>query len=349
MDFSSDTSAPAHPSVLEAIVAENSSNAPSYGGDRLTDELSSLIRSVFETNDLDIWLTASGTAANALALSCFCPPTGSVLCHEEAHIERDERGAPEFFSGGGKLKLLPGQNGQIDEMALRETLGAINRSFVHETPPSVLSLTNLTECGTAYRTDGVAHYAALAKDAGLAVHMDGARLANALAHLACSSADLTWRAGIDVLTLGLTKTGAMGCEIIILFGEARRARPDLLARAKRSGHMPPKLRYLAAQGHALLRDGLWLDLATRANRKARQLSNALCAFPGVRLAYPVEGNEVFAHLPPALLEALKSAGAIFYPWPGGSHRFVCAWSTPDHEIDAVSDCVRTVLASTKPE
>ncbi|MEM7768717.1 MAG: beta-eliminating lyase-related protein [Pseudomonadota bacterium] len=180
MDFSSDTSAPAHPLVLDALAAANAGNAPSYGGDGVSAALREAVVALFETNDLDVWITGSGTAANALALACLCPPTGAILCHAEAHIERDERGAPEFFTGGGKLRLLPGAGARIDEMALRAALAGIDRDFVHETPPHVLSLTNLTECGTAYGPGEVAHLAALAHDAGLSVHLDGARLANAL-------------------------------------------------------------------------------------------------------------------------------------------------------------------------
>ncbi|MEL7454056.1 MAG: beta-eliminating lyase-related protein, partial [Pseudomonadota bacterium] len=307
----------------------------SYGNDRVSAALRTQIAQTFETEAFEVWLTASGTASNALALSVLCQPTGSILCHAEAHIERDERGAPEFFTGGGKLALLPGDAARIDETALRDALAGIDRSFVHETPPHVLSLTNLTESGAAYPTAQIEHYAALAHETGLAVHLDGARLANALVSTGASPAEMSWKAGVDILTCGLTKTGAMGCEMILLFGDTRAKFEELKARAKRSGHMPPKARYLAAQGRALLADDLWLSLASTANRQAKRLANALCALPGTSLAYPVDGNEVFAHLPDGVAESLGSAGAKFYPWPGGSHRFVCAWSTTDAEIDAL--------------
>ncbi len=339
MDFSSDTSAPAHPALIEALARVNSGGEPSYGADAATGRVRAMLQEVFET-DLEIWICASGTASNALALSCFCPPTGSILCHAEAHIERDERGAVEFFTGGGKLALLPGHAAKIDEAALRDRLAGVQRDFVHETPPHVLSLTNLTECGAAYDAGEIAHFAALAREADLAVHLDGARLANALASTGASPADMTWRAGVDVLTLGLTKTGAMGCEIIIVFGDARSKLGDLKARAKRSGHMPPKMRFLAAQAEAMLTGELWLDLAREANAKARRLADALCVQSEVRLAYSVDGNEVFAVLPDGLADHLARQGARFYPWPGGSHRFVCAWSTPPEAIDALAVAVR---------
>lgn len=336
MDFSSDTSAPAHPKVLEALLAANEGNQPSYGNDAMTAKLRGELSRVLETDDFDFWLCASGTASNALALSCFCPPTGAILCHEEAHIARDERGAPEFFSGGGKLQLLGGQGAQIDETELRGALARIDHDFVHETPAHVLSLTNLTESGTAYPVQQVKHYAALAKEAGLTVHLDGARLGNALVSTGASAADMSWKAGVDVLCLGLTKTGAIGCEIIVLFGEARAKFGELKARAKRSGHMPPKMRYLAAQALAMFSYDLWLDLAANANQRAREVSNMLCKHPGTELVHPVQGNEIFVRLDDDVVRALKDAGATFYPWINDSYRLVTSWATPASQIDAVS-------------
>lgn len=340
MNFASDTTAPAHPKVIEAIAAANTDTAPSYGADDVTARVRTALTELFETDLLDFWICASGTASNALALSVMCSPTGAIACHEEAHIERDERGAPEFFSGGAKLRLLPGPGARIDEAALSEALATNNPSFVHETPIETLSLTNLTECGTAYSVDTVMHYSGLAKARGLNVHLDGARLANALVFTGATPAEMTWKAGVDVVTLGLTKTGAIGCEIIVLFGDMRGRITDLRARAKRSGHMPPKMRYLAAQADAMLNHGLWLDLARQANQSAKQLADLLCAHQGVRLAYPTEGNEVFAVLPPALEQRIKSADVKCYPWPGGSYRFVCNWATPERDLDAM----RSLLA-----
>ena len=337
MDFASDTTAPAHPSVIEAIASVNTGSASSYGADDVTARLRGLLAQTFETDAFEFWVCASGTASNALALSVMCSSTGAIACHEEAHIERDERGAPEFFTGGAKLRLLPGFGAQIDETALRNALTKNDPSFVHETPLETLSLTNLTECGTAYAPETVAHYAALAKAEGLSVHLDGARLANALVQTGASPAEMTWKAGVDVVTLGLTKTGAIGCEIIVLFGEMQTRFEELKARAKRSGHMPPKMRFLAAQGEAMLTDGLWLSLAGQANQMAKQLANALCAQEGVRLAYPTDGNEVFAHLSEPVEAAIKRAGVKCYPWPGGAYRFVTNWATPTSDIEAMLD------------
>lgn len=335
MNFASDTTAPAHPNVIAAISAANSGDASSYGADTTTQALRALLATTFETEDFDYWVCASGTASNALALSVMCSSIGAIACHEEAHIERDERGAPEFFTGGAKLRLLSGEAGRVDEAALRDALAVNDPGFVHETPLETLSLTNLTECGTAYSVAAIEHYAALAHAEGLNVHLDGARLANALVSSGAHPADMTWKAGVDVVTLGLTKTGAIGCEIILLFGKMRAQFDALKARAKRSGHMPPKMRFLAAQAEAMLTDGLWLELAGQANRTATELSNLLCAQPGASLAYPTEGNEVFAVLPQALEAKIQSAGVKCYPWPGGSYRFVCSWATPQSDLDAM--------------
>ena len=337
MNFSSDTAAPAHPAILDAMVAAARGPAPSYGNDPWTKAARDALCETFET-DLDIWLVSSGTAANALGLSILCPPHGAIACHAEAHIERDERGAPEFFTGGGKLSLLPGQHARIDLSALKQRLAANDPGFLHETPLHVLSLSNLTESGAAYRPFEIKERADLAKEAGLAVHLDGARFANALISTGATAAEMSWRAGVDVMSFGATKNGGAGCEAIILFGAARQRLQELKVRAKRSGHMPPKLRFLGAQMTAYLKDGLWLELARRANTSATSLAAALTK-AGAELAHPVDGNEVFATLPPGAASRLSAAGASYYPWPDGSHRFVCSWATEASEITAAAACL----------
>ncbi len=340
MDFSSDTSAPAHPNVIEALKAVNQGNAASYGADSVTQRLHGQLADLFETKDFDFWLCASGTAANALALSLLCPPIGGVLCHKYAHIAEDERGAPEFFTGGGKLILLSGAHGRIEAAELSAALSHMDPGFVHATPPSVLSLTNLTESGTAYSPDQIADYAQIARKAGLTVHMDGARLGNVLISTGASPARMSWQAGIDILTLGLTKCGAIGAEIIMLFGRRRAQFAELKARAKRAGHMPPKMRYLAAQAEALLQDNLWLDLSSHANQRAKKFTEIILGISGARLAHPVEGNEVFVNLSEDLVQKLNQSGAKFYPWPDGSYRFVCHWTTPQADIDQIGDILK---------
>jgi len=269
-----------------------------------------------------------------------CPPTGAVLAHAESHIERDERGAPEFFTGGGKLHLLGGDHAKISLDALDAALAANQPNFVHETPLAALSITNLTESGAAYSVDETAVRAERAKAHGLAVHLDGARFANAVIGTGASPADLSWRAGADILTFGATKNGALGCEAIVLFGDTRRRHAELLARAKRAGHMPPKARFLAAQMDAYLTDDLWRELAGTANARATQLAQGLAALPGASLAHPVDGNEVFARLPDPIADALREAGAQFYRWLDGSYRFVCYWSTPEEEVASLLKVAR---------
>lgn len=334
MDFSSDTSAPAHPAVIEAIMRANQGMAGSYGNDEITARLRNELARVLETDDFDFWMVASGTASNALALSVLCPPTGSILCHEEAHIERDERGASEFFTGGGKLSLLPGDGAKIDAAALETALDNIDEAFVHETPAKALSLTNLTESGCAYYPGEIARYVEMAKAKGLAVHLDGARLANALVTCGATPAEMTWKAEVDAVCLGLTKAGAIGCELIILFGDTRAKFEELKARAKRAGHMPAKMRFMAAQAEAMLAGGLWLKLARQSNDAAGALAEGLVRIGG-ELVHPVEGNEVFVRLPDEIAAALRAKGAKFYPWPGGAYRFVCNWTTRASDVEAL--------------
>jgi threonine aldolase len=335
MNFLSDTAAPAHPAILEAMVAAARGPAASYGADTWTKAAREALCKVFET-DLEVWFVASGTAANALALSILCPPHGAVLCHEEAHIQTDERGAPEFFMGGGKLSLLPGAHGRVDMAVLKSRIAANNPNFVHETPLHVLSLSNLTECGAAYRPFEIAERASLARQAGLAVHLDGARFANALASTGAKPSEMSWRSGVDVLSFGATKNGGAGCEAIILFGAARQRLHELQVRAKRAGHMPPKMRFLGAQMTAYLENDLWLQLAHHANAAAAALGEALVK-AGAELAHPIDGNEVFAILPEGAADRLSAAGARFYRWPGGSHRFVCSWATEPAEIAEMAE------------
>lgn len=339
MNFLSDTTAPAHPALIEAIARANEGFAPSYGADAISARVEARLRDLFET-DLKVVFAVSGTAANALALSVLCPPDAMVLCHDEAHIHRDERGAPEFFTGGAKLLPLPGAHAKIDAAALQDALSQWPADFVHAPPPAVLSLSQLNEAGGAYTLDEIAQLTALARAAGLSIHMDGARFASALAGLGCSPAALTWKSGVDILCLGATKTGALAAEAVILFPSVMDRFARLQARQKRSGHMAPKMRYIAAQLDAWLDGGLWLKLAGQANRAAGHLANGLSRIDGVSLAHPVDGNEVFARLDPAVAERLQAAGAGFYAWPDGSARFVASWCTTDAEIDALLDAAQ---------
>ncbi|EAP90723.1 threonine aldolase [Oceanicaulis alexandrii HTCC2633] len=336
MNFLSDTTAPAHPAILDALTHANQGFASSYGADPVSAGVKTQLCEIFET-DLEVVFTVSGTASNALALSVLCPPDAMVLCHDEAHIHRDERGAPEFFTRGAKLLPLAGSHAKIAPEALSDALKQWPSDFVHATPPAVLSLSQLNESGCAYTLDELESLIGLAKARDLNIHMDGARFSNALVSLGCTPAEMTWKAGVDILSLGATKNGAMASEAVILFPSARDRLPQLLANQKRAGLMLPKMRYVSAQMAAWLKDDLWLDLARTANAAAKRLSEGLSAVDGAELVHPTHGNEVFIRLEDALAARLREAGAGFYSWPDGSARFVASWCTTDADISALLD------------
>ncbi len=336
MWFTSDNAAPAHPAVMAALAAANTGAELSYGAEPAMARLTATIREIFEAPRAEVRLVATGTAANALALACLCAPWATVFAHRTAHIAVDECGAPEFFTGGAKITLIDGPDGRIPPAGLAAALAAIGASGVHGVQPGALSLTNVTECGTVYAPDAIARLARLAHDAGLPVHLDGARFANALATLGCTPAEASWRSGIDVLSLGGTKNGLLGVEAVVLFDPAKAWELEL--RRKRGGHLFSKHRFLSAQMAAFFADGLWLELAATANARAARLAAGLAALPGVTLLHPVEANIVFAAFPEAGHRALEAAGARYYRWPaeGCLHpaaRLVCGWSTREAEID----------------
>jgi threonine aldolase len=341
MWFVSDNAAPVAPEVLAAIAQANEGYAPSYGMDAVTARVEARIREVFEASDAAVHLVGTGTAGNALALACLCPPWAAVYCHRNAHVEEDECAAPEFYTGGAKLTLLDGDHAKIAPESLARALDFTARAGVHNVQRGALSLTNSTELGTVYTPDEVRALAALAHGRGVPVHMDGSRFANALVSLGCTPAELTWKAGVDVLTLGGTKNGLMGVEAVVLFDPARSWEFQL--RRKRGGHLFSKHRYLAAQMEAWLADGLWLDLASRANARAASLSAGIAARAGARIDHPTEANAVFAAFPRRGHRALIAAGAQYYLWPGNqsldgagaealSARLVCSWSTTEANV-----------------
>lgn len=338
MKFASDTTAPAHPKIIEALAAVNADALPSYGEDPVSVRAEQRLSEFFQT-DLKMTIVASGTAANALSLAMLCPPYGGIFCHEESHANCDERGAPEFFTHGGKLLTLTGDHGKIDKGELTKACTNIHEEFVHEVPAKALTISNLTECGTALTPEETAQYGKLARDHGLGFHVDGARFCNALVSTGASPADLSWAAGADILSFGLGKAGALGAECIILFGHMQDRFAELEARRKRAGHMPPKHRYLAAQVLAMLEDDLCLDLARHANGQAQKLAHGL-EKAGLHLVHPVDGNEVFVKAPKETIQHLQSKAVQFYAWPDGSCRFVTSWNTADEEIMAFLDLLR---------
>jgi threonine aldolase len=351
MNFSSDNASGVAPAILEAIVAASAGTATAYGADGFTLRAQAALSEIFE-RPVAAFLVSTGTAANSLALGALTAPWSGVFCHEEAHIHDDECGAPELFTAGAKLVGIPGDGGKIAPDALRETLGRFPRGLVKSVQPGVLSLSQATEAGTIYSLDELAALSAIAQSAGVATHMDGARFANALVALGCSPAQMSWRAGIDALSFGATKNGAMGCEAVVFFNPEQAA--NFAFQRKRGGHTLSKGRFLGAQMEAYLKDGLWLALARRANDAARKLAVGLAEIPGVRLAWPAQVNEVFPIAPRSLVGALRAAGAGFYEWSSRAAapalaaredeafmRLVCSFETSDAEIDQFLSIARS--------
>ena len=327
MRFFSDNAAAAHPRVIEAIAASNRVDT-AYDGDEWSARLDGAFSELFETQVRAFWVT-TGTAANCLALAALCPPYRGILCHKDAHIEVDEAGAPGFFTGGAKLILVDGPGAKVTPDAVNQACDAI-RQDVHQVQPAALSVTNATEYGLVYRAAEVAALGALAKQRGLALHMDGARFANALATTGESPADVTWRAGVDALSFGFVKNGGLNAEALILF--RTELADEIAVRRKRAGHLASKGRMLAAQILALLEDGLWLENAQAANAAAQTLAKAA---PG-RLVYPVEANELFLKVSPDEAAALTAQGFDFYDWGPGEIRLVTSWDQRREDVERLS-------------
>lgn len=328
-DFRSDNTSGAHPAIVEAITLAARGPAAPYGEDPWSAKLTERLSDLFETEVL-VFPVATGTAANSLALASLTPPFGAIYCHAEAHVNTDECAAPEAATGGAKLVGVESRHGKITPEALERVLSAAPRG-VHRPKPAALSLSQTTEAGTVYTPDEIDALTAGARASGLSVHLDGARFANAVASIGASPADLTWRAGVDVMSLGATKNGAALAEAIVFF------RPELATetafRRKRAGHLVSKSRFISAQLLAWLENGLWLELATHANAAARRLVAGLTAIPGASLLHPSDANEVFVRLPEPVIVGLEEAGFTFYRWGEGAIRLVASFDTPDAAID----------------
>ncbi|WP_077145258.1 low specificity L-threonine aldolase [Sphingopyxis sp. KK2] len=330
--FFSDNAATVHPKVMEALAAANHVDT-AYDGDALSQSLDATFSDLFETDCEVVWIP-TGTAANSIILAHFVRPWQGILCYEEAHIEVDECGAPSFYSGGAKLMTLPGAGAKIDAEALKARIAAI-RNDVHQVQPAAISITNATEYGLAWRPDEVREISEIAKGKGLKLHMDGARFANAVAFAGCSPADVTWRAGVDALSFGFTKNGAMMAEALVFFGGSGGAGVRELK--KRGGHLLSKGRFVAAQIRAMLKDDLWLANARAANAGAA----ALAAACGDRLMYPVEANELFVRISAEDAADLRAKGFDFYDWGEGAARLVVSW---DQDAEAVAPLAAAIAA-----
>ena len=342
IELRSDNTAGVAPEILAAVEAANTGTALAYGGDDLTAHLQDVVRSVFEHPGARVFPVTSGTAANSLALSASTPPWGAVLCHPSAHIIPAEGGATSLFGGGAVMQGVEGDHGLIDPDRLRAALESVRWGDPHESQPRVLSLTLPSDHGTVYRPHEIAALSGIARERGMRVHVDGARIANAVAALGCAPADVTWRAGVDVLSLGATKNGALSAEAIVVFDD--RIAEELVYRTKRSGHVTSKMRFQSAQVTAYLTDGLWLRLATHANERMGELVAALEPLAGHGLSFqePVQVNMAFAELPAAAIDALAT-DILFYRMSETSVRLVTSWQTTAEDIAAAGDRFREAV------
>ncbi len=333
--FASDNTAGICPEAIAAINAVNEGHTTSYGEDELTTQAKRAIQEVFET-ECEVFFVGSGTVANALSLSALARNYQSILCHDAAHLNTDEGGAVEFFTGGAKVISLPGTpDAKLLPEEIEDTMSRIHGVNVHSPKPAVLSLTQATEFGTVYSTNEIQALSETARRHRLALHMDGARFANATAALGASDlspADITWRAGIDVLSFGGTKNGMQSTEAVVFFN--RTHAQDFECRVKQSGQLTSKLRFAAAQWLGMLSDGAWLRHATHANAMARRLSAGMTDIPDCQIQFPVETNGIFIKLPPKLFAGLEALGWHFYPFYAKDvYRLMCGWNTSAQDVD----------------
>ncbi len=335
MRFFSDNTATACPEILEAITAANQGLEKAYGDDPWTRRLEQALSAFFAT-EVRAFAVATGTAANSLSLATLSPPYGAIFAHEEAHIVCDECGAPGFFSGGAQLTVIPGEHGKLTASRFEAALNAHPVS-VHGVQPAAVSVTQATEYGTTYRPEEVQAISRIAHAGGVKVHMDGARFANSVLFLDCHPADVTWRAGVDVLSFGATKNGALGAEAVVFFDPA--LVKDFELRRKRAGHLLSKSRYVAAQLLAYVETGVWRRNAARANSFAQRIARAA----GSMLLYPCEANEVFVRPGEQRKQALRAAGFEFYDWgphSSGEARIVVSWDQAELDVDALCQALQ---------
>lgn len=340
--FASDNSSGAAPEIVAALTRAATGSALGYGADDFSRSAAQRVADIFEC-PVDVHYVGTGTAANALALSALVAPWAAVLCHPSAHIQVDECGAPEFFTGGAKLMSVPGEDGKIDPALLRRAV-RVRRGDVHSPPAQVLSLSQATETGTTYSVDELRTLTSIARDAGMRVHMDGARFANALADSGVSPAEATWRSGIDILSFGITKNGGLTTDALVSFDPLLSA--ELAHRAKRAGQLLSKQRFAAAQLDAYLTDDLWLRNAGHANAMARRLEAGLRTVAAADIVFPVDADMVFCRLPDGVLGRLVNQGFVFHhgiPEPDVA-RLVTSFSTDPDAVDALVSAIAELCA-----
>ena len=341
--FASDNYAGICPAAWQAMEAANRGSAPAYGEDPWTAQAANGIRALFESS-CEVFFAFNGTAANSLALAALCQSYHSVICAASAHVETDECGAPEFFSNGSKILLAPAPDGKLTPDAVRQL--ATSRTDVHFPKPRVVTITQPTETGRVYSVEEIRALSAVCRELGLKLHMDGARFAHACATLERTPAELTWKAGVDVLCFGGTKNGMGAGEAILFFDRALAV--DFGYRCKQAGQLASKMRFLAAPWVGLLAGGAWLANARLGNAMARRLAASVENLPDVELMFPVEANAVFLRAPDAVLERLRALGWRFYTFIGGGARFMFAWDADPARVDALAaDIRRAALTATR--
>lgn len=341
IEFRSDNAAGVAPEIVQAVADANVGSAVAYGDDDVTARLHDVVREVFEHDTARVFPVTSGTAANALALTAMCPPWGAVLCHDTAHILNSEGGATSMLGGGVVMKGIGGSDFRVHPDELRAALAGVRWGDPHHSQPTVLSLTSPTDMGTVYAVDEIAELAAIAAEAGLSTHLDGARIANAIVALGCTPAELTWKAGVDAVSLGCTKNGALSSEAIVVFDDA--IADELVYRTKRSGHVTSKMRFQSAQVIAYLTDDLWLRLAGNSNGRMKRLAAGLEPL-GVRFVNRPDVNMLFVEVGKDAAEAMADAGMLFYGMAGGVIRLVTSWQTTDDDVDRALDITAAALA-----
>ncbi|HUO92907.1 MAG TPA: low specificity L-threonine aldolase [Rhizomicrobium sp.] len=342
MNFASDNAYGAAPEILDAIVAANDGAVASYGDDPFTERLKARMAKLFE-RDIAVFPVITGTAANVLALSTLCPPHGAILCHGAAHIVVDECGGAEFYTHGAQLVPIPGEHGKLTPLAIERALRRFRKGDAHSAQPAVISITQATESGTIYSLKEIADIASLARAHGLKLHVDGARFANALAHLGCSPAEATWKLGVDALSFGATKNGALGAEGVVFF-EPADAR-DFEYRRMKGGHLLSKMRFVSAQLLAYIDNDRWLAWAAHANRLAKRLAQGFAGVADAEIVHPVDANAVFVRLPDEIIARLRGKGAHFYDWGISENgrtiaRFVTSFATPEADLEHFLDLMR---------
>ena len=337
MFFKSDNGSGVAPEIMTALLRANEGYASSYGADDGTNRVRDLMRAAFEAPEAAVYLVATGTAANALALALYTQPWMATFAHEGSHVAVDECGAPEFFSGGAKVLPVAGDHGKMTPETLSQALTRNAHGDVHSVQRGMLSVTNLTEAGTAYSVAEVAALTKVAKAHGMPSHLDGSRLANALVATGATPAQMTWKAGIDVVSFGGTKNGCMGVEAVVIFDTAKAWEFEL--RRKRAGHLFSKHRFLSAQMEAYLTDGLWLRLAAHANQMGARLARGLAQVPGAQLLHPVDANILFPIFPLGTYDRATARGTRYNPYPAPpgreNARLITSWSTTEADVDGV--------------